>query len=91
MSVSPADKSQLSKLEYGQSTAMIHLKGFDGKPRPVGLVMRVSYVGELGYELHMSSAAGESVTSVFDSLMKSEEVALAGFEALDAMSLEKGK
>ena len=51
--------------------------------------MRMSYVGELGYELHIKSS-GKGVTSIFETLYSAKNVSLAGFEALNSMSLEKG-
>ena len=51
--------------------------------------MRMSYVGELGYELHIKSS-GKGITSIFETLYSAENVSLAGFEALNSMSLEKG-
>ena len=49
----------------------------------------MSYVGELGYELHIQSS-GKGITSLFETLYSAEDVSLAGFEALNSMSLEKG-
>ena len=49
----------------------------------------MSYVGELGYELHIQSS-GKGITSIFETLYSAENVSLAGFEALNSMSLEKG-
>ena len=51
--------------------------------------MRMSYVGELGYELHIKSS-GKGITSIFGTLYSAKNVSLAGFEALKSMSLEKG-
>lgn len=50
----------------------------------------MSYVGELGYELHLKLEKGNDVLGLFDTLMSIKDLALAGFEALNAMSLEKG-
>ena len=49
----------------------------------------MSYVGELGYELHIKSS-GKGITSIFETLYSAKNVSLAGFEALNSMSLEKG-
>jgi len=52
--------------------------------------MRVSFVGELGWELHVPS---EYATSVYDALFdQSEEWGLrdAGYRSLDSLRLEKG-
>ena len=54
------------------------------------LALRVSYVGELGWELYLSS---EFVPAVFDRLMAEGEdlgVKLAGYHALDSLRCEKG-
>ena len=51
--------------------------------------MRISYVGELGYELHIKSTE-KHLVDFFGTLLSYENVSLAGFEALNAMSLEKG-
>ncbi len=54
------------------------------------LALRVSYVGELGWELYLSS---EFVPAVFDRLMVEGEdlgVKLAGYHALDSLRCEKG-
>jgi 4-methylaminobutanoate oxidase (formaldehyde-forming) len=52
--------------------------------------LRVTYVGELGWELHVPIAAtGE----VFDALMtagKAHDIAPVGYRALDSLRLEKG-
>jgi 4-methylaminobutanoate oxidase (formaldehyde-forming) len=53
------------------------------------LAMRVSYVGELGFELHGSS---EHAAAVFDLLRPAVEAAggvLAGFTAMNSLRLEK--
>jgi 4-methylaminobutanoate oxidase (formaldehyde-forming) len=54
------------------------------------LAMRVSYVGELGWELHVPS---ESVGPVFDLLVdagREHGLTLAGYHALDTLRSEKG-
>ncbi|MFO1033161.1 MAG: FAD-dependent oxidoreductase [Hyphomicrobiales bacterium] len=52
--------------------------------------LRITYVGELGYELHMAvRAAG----AVFDALMAAGEpkgLRLAGYRAIESLRLEKG-
>lgn len=62
-------------------------------------MIRLSFVGELGYEIHVnaspSSSSGSKATddavSLLDNLLSFKpEVGLAGFEALLSMSLEKG-
>ena len=45
-------------------------------------------MGELGYEIHVE--AGEKAVDIYDALMASGRVALAGFEAFNSMGLEKG-
>ncbi|MGQ0486323.1 MAG: GcvT family protein [Hyphomicrobiales bacterium] len=52
--------------------------------------LRVTYVGELGWELHMPIAA---IGEVFDALMQSgagHGLAPAGYRALESLRLEKG-
>ncbi|MEE2941871.1 MAG: FAD-dependent oxidoreductase [Verrucomicrobiota bacterium] len=52
--------------------------------------MRVTFVGELGWELHMPV---ESVAAVYDRLMELGEehgIANAGYRAIDSLRLEKG-
>jgi 4-methylaminobutanoate oxidase (formaldehyde-forming) len=52
--------------------------------------MRVTYVGELGWELHMRTA---DAATVFDALMNEGEsfgVAPAGYRAIESLRLEKG-
>lgn len=52
--------------------------------------LRVTYVGELGWELHMPIGA---TGDVYDALMKAGEkagIAPAGYRALEALRLEKG-
>lgn len=52
-------------------------------------VIRLSFVGELGYEIHIE--AGSKAVSLLDNLLSFKpDVGLAGFEALFSMSLEKG-
>lgn len=53
------------------------------------LAMRISYVGELGWELHM---ANEDAPTIFDALMKEGAplgVAVAGYRAIESLRLEK--
>ena len=52
--------------------------------------LRVTYVGELGWELHMPIAA---TGDVFDALMaagKPHGIAPVGYRALESLRLEKG-
>jgi len=54
------------------------------------IAMRVTYVGELGWELHMEAA---DAPAVFDALMNEGEhfgVAPAGYRAIESLRLEKG-
>jgi 4-methylaminobutanoate oxidase (formaldehyde-forming) len=54
------------------------------------VALRVTYVGELGWELHVPKAHAERV---FDALMasgKSHGLKLAGYRAIDSLRLEKG-
>lgn len=76
----------LESLAYSKSKELILLCN-DGQERPV-TALRMSYVGELGYELH---AKVEDCEAIFDSLQSLDnDLGLAGFEALGTMSLEKG-
>ncbi|NBZ87935.1 GcvT family protein [Stagnihabitans tardus] len=50
------------------------------------LALRVTYVGELGWELHMPV---EVAQSVYDALM-GQGVTLAGYRAIETLRLEKG-
>jgi 4-methylaminobutanoate oxidase (formaldehyde-forming) len=49
--------------------------------------LRVTYVGELGWELHVPIAA---IGEVFDALMAAGGVTPVGYRALEALRLEKG-
>lgn len=52
--------------------------------------LRVTYVGELGWELHIPI---EKTGEVFDTLMrvgKAHDIRLAGYRAIDSLRLEKG-
>ena len=49
--------------------------------------LRVTYVGELGWELHVPIPA---IGDVFDALMAAGDVTPAGYRALESLRLEKG-
>jgi 4-methylaminobutanoate oxidase (formaldehyde-forming) len=54
------------------------------------LALRITYVGELGWELHM---ANSDASTIFDALMAEGQglgVALAGYRAIESLRLEKG-
>ena len=54
------------------------------------LALRVTYVGELGWELHMPC---DSAETVYDALMetgKNSGIANAGYRAIESLRLEKG-
>jgi len=54
------------------------------------LALRVTYVGELGYELHIPV---EFALTIYDALMKAGEkhgIANAGYRAIESLRLEKG-
>ncbi|MCP5114912.1 MAG: aminomethyl transferase family protein, partial [bacterium] len=56
----------------------------------VALCIRITYVGELGYELYVPS---EQAVSVFDTLLAAGEpfnLRLAGLKALSSLRMEKG-
>ena len=57
---------------------------------PTVLALRVTYVGELGWELHMPR---ESAENLYDALMeagKDFSIANAGYRAIESLRLEKG-
>jgi 4-methylaminobutanoate oxidase (formaldehyde-forming) len=51
-----------------------------------GLAQRITYVGELGYELYVPR---EGAVAVWDALMAAEPVPV-GYQALDSLRIEKG-
>jgi 4-methylaminobutanoate oxidase (formaldehyde-forming) len=51
------------------------------------LALRVTYVGELGWELHMPT---EVAVTVYESLMATGLVTNAGYRAIETLRLEKG-
>jgi sarcosine dehydrogenase len=55
-----------------------------------GMALRVTYVGELGWELHLPV---EFAATVYDALMEAGQpygIANAGYRAIDSLRLEKG-
>ena len=57
---------------------------------PTVLALRVTYVGELGWELHMPR---DSAENLYDALMeagKDFSIANAGYRAIESLRLEKG-
>ena len=89
----PMSREILRKTTYGDVSAqafkfgdakIISLKG-----HPVR-ALRVTYVGELGYELH---APIHALGDVYDALMRAGEpmgLKLAGYRAIESLRLEKG-
>ena len=66
-----------------------HARGIDVAGHEVR-ALRVTYVGELGWELHVPTAA---LVAVFDALMKGGEplgLRPVGYRALESLRLEKG-
>jgi sarcosine dehydrogenase len=66
-----------------------HVRKITAAGRQV-IAMRVTYVGELGWELHMEAA---DAPVLFDALMNEGEsfgVAPAGYRAIESLRLEKG-
>ncbi|TAG18059.1 MAG: FAD-dependent oxidoreductase, partial [Rhodobacterales bacterium] len=51
------------------------------------LALRVTYVGELGWELHMPT---ECAVTVYEALMSTGQIANAGYRAIETLRLEKG-
>ncbi len=54
------------------------------------LAMRVTYVGELGWELHMPMAAAADVYDCLMGLGAAQHLRPIGYRALDSLRLEKG-
>ena len=89
----PLSREILQKTTYGDISA----KGFKfGDVKTIGLkghpvrALRVTYVGELGYELHVPIHA---LTDVYSALMRAGEkigLKLAGYRAIESLRLEKG-
>ena len=52
--------------------------------------LRVTYVGELGWELHMPLNSAETVYNVLIESGKSSGIANAGYRAIESLRLEKG-
>jgi 4-methylaminobutanoate oxidase (formaldehyde-forming) len=64
-----------------------------GTARPISvagcpvLALRVTYVGELGWELHMPT---EVAVTVYEAIMATGQVTNAGYRAIETLRLEKG-
>lgn len=54
-------------------------------------VFRLSFVGELGYELHIPRSSCEKVYKALMNCGKKYDIKLAGFRALYSLSCEKGR
>ena len=81
--------SHLTSTHLGATFPWLSAKEIEVAGKPV-LALRVSYVGELGWELHM---AAEDAVSVFESLEgegKPFHVGFYGAYAANSMRLEKG-
>ena len=52
--------------------------------------MRVSFVGELGWELHCPSEGCEAVYRAVMAAGEEEGIVNAGYRAIDSLSIEKG-
>jgi sarcosine dehydrogenase len=89
----PLSREILQMTTYGDISA----KDFKfGDVKTIGLkghpvrVLRVTYVGELGYELHVPIHA---LTDVYSALLRAGEkigLKLAGYRAIESLRLEKG-
>ena len=55
------------------------------------LAMRVSFVGELGWELHVPSSTAVDVYHAVMAAGAEKGICNAGYRAIDALSIEKGK
>jgi len=53
------------------------------------LALRITYVGELGYELHVPSDSVLSVFETLDSVASQYALSLAGYRAIESLRLEK--
>jgi len=53
--------------------------------------MRVSFIGELGWELHASNSAALDVYNTVIEVGKEFGLRNSGYRALDSLSIEKGK
>lgn len=53
-------------------------------------VIRLSYVGELGYELHIPVESCEKIYKAITKAGKKYDMRLAGYRALYSLSCEKG-
>ncbi|XP_055839450.1 sarcosine dehydrogenase, mitochondrial [Episyrphus balteatus] len=72
------------------STILTQVRGINGKDTHNVRLLRVSFIGELGYELHVPK---EYCSNVYKSLMKAGEgfdLKNAGYRALYSLSSEKG-
>lgn len=72
------------------SAAVVKIKGHKGNDEFTVRVLRVSFVGELGYELHIPK---ETCAQVYNILMKAGEsfnLRNAGYRSLYSLSSEKG-
>jgi 4-methylaminobutanoate oxidase (formaldehyde-forming) len=56
---------------------------------PAVLALRVTYVGELGWELHLPCDSAESVYDVLMEAGKNSGIANAGYRAIESLRLEK--
>jgi len=53
------------------------------------LALRITYVGELGYELHIPSDSAINVFEALDSIASQYDLRLAGYRAIESLRLEK--
>jgi sarcosine dehydrogenase len=53
--------------------------------------VRLSFVGELGWELHLPSHAAEDVYQAVWSVGQQHGLVNAGYRAIDSLSIEKGQ
>ena len=54
-------------------------------------IMRLTFVGELGYELHLDNESTVAVYEAISSMGYQFGLVDAGYRALDSLSIEKGK
>jgi len=53
--------------------------------------MRISFIGELGWELHASNSAAQDIYNAVREVGKEFGLRNSGYRALDSLSIEKGK
>ena len=82
--------SQVTKMDLGnESFPFVTCRSIKIQEHYVW-ALRVTYVGELGWELHMPLNSAETVYDVLIESGKSSGIANAGYRAIESLRLEKG-